>query len=291
MQHISVLSAGLVLFILASSFKSNDWIPLLDKDLSQWEYYLSYRHKTDYKGGDIKDKTGSNISPIGYNKNVNKVFSVLEEDGEPVLRISGEIYGCVFTKNEFENYHLKLKVKWGTKKWVPRLDEYMDSGVLYHSQGECGVDYWKSWMLSQELQIIENGMGDYWSIATSQIDISAEKPMGKENHIFNKDSATVAFGGGSVNGNFCQVSEDHEKPAGEWNTVELICYGDKSLHIVNGHVVMALENSRYVQGNETFPLTKGRIQLQSEAAEVFYKDIKIKNIDGIPTAYASYFKE
>jgi hypothetical protein len=51
-----------------------------------------------------------------------------------------------------------------------------------------------------------------------------------------------------------------------------------------------LSNSRYMVNNEAKPLVKGKIQIQSEAAEVFYKDIKIKQIDGIPAEYAGYFK-
>ncbi len=82
----------------------------------------------------------------------------MKEDGKPVTESVGEIYGCIFTKESFENYHLRLKVKWGEKKWVPRIDEYRIPG-LYHSQGECGVDYWRSWMLSQEFQIIEKANG------------------------------------------------------------------------------------------------------------------------------------
>jgi hypothetical protein len=53
---------------------------------------------------------------------------------------------------------------------------------------------------------------------------------------------------------------------------------------------MALSNSRYVVNGEEKPLVKGKIQIQSEAAEVFYKDIKIRAIDGIPAEYAEYFK-
>lgn len=53
---------------------------------------------------------------------------------------------------------------------------------------------------------------------------------------------------------------------------------------------MALTQLVYKDGNTIKPLVKGKIQLQSEAAEVFYKDIQIKNIDGIPAEYASYFE-
>jgi len=72
----------------------------------------------------------------------------------------------------------------------------------------------------------------------------------------------------------------------QWNDLELICFEDKSLHIVNGQVVMALSKSSYRDGDLSKPLVSGKIQLQSEAAEVFYKDIQIKNIDGIPAAYS-----
>ena len=48
------------------------------------------------------------------------------------------------------------------------------------------------------------------------------------------------------------------------------------MHIVNGKVVMALKNSRYQDGDKTVPMTGGKLQIQSEAAEVFYRDIEIR---------------
>jgi hypothetical protein len=106
-----------LLLIAFTSFHSkNTPIKLLDKNLSQWEMYQSYRHNEMYNGQIPKDANGKDIQPIGYNKNEGNVFSVKEENGNPVLRISGEIYGCLFTKQEFENYDLKLKVKWGVLK-------------------------------------------------------------------------------------------------------------------------------------------------------------------------------
>jgi len=54
---------------------------------------------------------------------------------------------------------------------------------------------------------------------------------------------------------------------------------------------MALEHSRYVKDGIEVPLTKGTIQIQSEGAEVFYKDIQIKPIAAFPDAYASYFQK
>ena len=39
---------------------------------------------------------------------------------------------------------------------------------------------------------------------------------------------------------------------------------------------MVLKNSRYVENGNKIPMNKGKIQLQSEAAEVYFKEIKIK---------------
>ncbi|MCC9135101.1 DUF1080 domain-containing protein [Pontibacter silvestris] len=288
--YITSASVLCLMFCLSSFYKREEWVPLLDRDLSNWEMYLSYRHTDSYNGEMPKEEDGRPIEPIGYNKNTNNVFTVMEENGEPVLKISGEIYGCVFTKQEFENYHLKLKVKWGDKKWVPRTDKLKDSGVLYHSIGACGKDYWRAWMLSQEFQIMEGHMGDYWTIASSAIDVRAFIPEGNMNTVASTRRPFLALGAGTDTEGFCLRSEDHESPEGEWTEIELVCFRDKSLHIVNGHVVMVLQNSRYMDNGKPVPLTRGKIQLQSEAAEVYYKDVKIKSIKELPKSYASYFK-
>ena len=276
-----------ILFFSASFQLKDEWTPLLDKNLSKWEIYQSFRHKLGYKGEAPKDENGKLVKPVGYNINEGNEFSVIELNGEQVLKIGGDIYGCLFTKEDFGNYDLKLKVKWGDKKWVPRLNEDKDSGLLYHSQGECGVDYWRTWMLSQEFQVTEGGMGDYWSQASSQSDVKARKD-GK-NYYFDNNGTLMPFGSGTPNGNFCHAGSDVENK-GDWNDIELITYGDKSIRVVNGHVVMALSNSRFIDNGISKPLVKGKLQLQCEAAEVYYKDILIKKIDSMPAQYASYFK-
>jgi hypothetical protein len=288
MKSLILSFCCIALLIFTTSFQpKSEWTPLLDKNLSKWEIYQSFRHKVGYKGEAPKDEQGNLIKPVGFNKNEENEFSVINQNGEQVLKIGGPIYGCLYTKSEFENYHLKLKVKWGDKKWLPRLDQDKDSGVLYHSQGDLGVEYWRTWMLSQEFQVTEAGMGDYWSQASSRSDVKARKEG--SNYYFDNNGPLLPFGSGTGNGGFCHAGIDAEIKDG-WNELELITYGDKSIRIVNGKVVMALSNSRYMVNGEAKPLVKGKIQLQCEAAEVFYKDIQIKAIDGIPAEYAGYFK-
>jgi hypothetical protein len=280
-----------VILVVATPFTGDaQWLPLLDKDLTKWGMYLSYRHKNGYIGEAPVDINGVLVKPIGYGKNEAGMVSVSMESGQPILRISGEVYGCVFTKLSYQNYHLKLQVKLGDKKWEPRINEPKDSGLLYHSQGEAGVDYWRAWMQAQEFQIMEGGFGDYWCVAKVGARVKMHDPAANNSMgVYDVNGIETPMGVGGNRSGFVQHSQDYEKP-GQWNTIELICFGDKSIHIVNGHVVMALSKMVYADSGELKPLTKGKIQLQSEAAEVFYKDIQIRNINKVPSMYEAWFK-
>ncbi len=292
-MKISLKTSFLFICILITSCKQEDtytWVELVDSDLSQWDTYISYKLTDAYDGTPPKDESGKLIEPVGLNTDPNDVFTIVTENKEPVLRISGEYYGCIFTKSEYENYHFKLDVKWGTKKWIPRKNKLKDSGILYHSIGPMGVEYWRSWMLSQEFQIMEGHMGDFWRQADSAIDIKAIKQEGVMDPIADPNWDFLPMGAGEELWGFCLRSANHEKPHGEWNTLELISFEGKSLHIINGEVVMVLKNSRYVKDGKSYPMTKGKIQLQSEAAEVFYKNIQIKEIDKLPTKYNTYYE-
>ena len=59
---------------------------------------------------------------------------------------------------------------------------------------------------------------------------------------------------------------DVEKKAGEWNTLECICAGDKITIILNGTVVNVGMKASH---------TKGKILFQSEGAEVFFRRIEL----------------
>ena len=53
---------------------------------------------------------------------------------------------------------------------------------------------------------------------------------------------------------------------------------------------MALQNLRYTSDEGDVPLVEGKLQLQSEAGEIFYKGIEIRPIDEMPKEYLSYFE-
>ncbi len=272
---------------------SKKWTDLLtDNPFQNWDVFMGAPHAT-VKGLENVDPNsdGKNATPLGLNNDPKKVFTFVTIDGEQVLHISGEIYGSLTSKYEYENYHLKMQFKWGDKIWEPRLTRNRDSGILYHCTGPY-TTFWNVWMQSQEFQVEERNVGDYYALSTTLIQIPSEKKEGEKQFFYLKDGNLNQFSSlEKYPLNHCNKGFDNENPHGEWNTLELICFEGTSLHIVNGKVVMALFNSQIKNSdNKIVPLQKGRIQIQSEAAEVFYKNILLKQIDKIPSKFNDYLK-
>ena len=67
--------------------------------------------------------------------------------------------------------------------------------------------------------------------------------------------------------------------------MELVCFGEDCIHIVNGKVVMRLHTPRRIDGPNPLPVTSGPIILQSEGAEIFYRQIEYKPITSLPPEF------
>lgn len=262
----------------------NEWTSIWNGyDLTGWHSYLGTPYNLK------KDSIGNTIEPFGIDHDPLEVIKIVDTDQGNAIRISGVVWGMIYTEKEFKNYHLKLKIKWGEEMHSPREKGPRDSGLLYHGFGEPGSAY--PWMGSQELQIQEGDMGDYWPVGDVKIDIPSVPHVDKY-YIYKEgadlrtyyladilETATTD----SLAKRRVLKAFNAEKPYSEWNDVELITFGDTSIHIVNGKVVMRLFNSR--NDSTKSPLNSGKIILQSEGAEVFYKDIAIKKLLEIPKEF------
>lgn len=245
---------------------AGEWKSLFNgKDLSGWETYVSFQPETnDYN-------LVSKHKPRGVNNDPKKVFSVV--DG--LLRVSGEEWGGITTLEEFENFHLYFDVKWGEKKWHPRTDARRDSGILYFAVGPHGAQS-AHWMRSHEFKVQEGDSGDYHSLDGVIIDVHAGDANEGDWKFYaydpkaplRKDIAARVLKLGL-----------HEKPHGEWDTMEVISDGKTLIHKVNGHEVFRGFNSREKVDGKYVPLARGKLQIQSEGAEVFYRNIRIKSLD------------
>jgi 3-keto-disaccharide hydrolase len=271
------LIVALLLCLSVFAFKSvrkDNWKQLFNgKDLSGWDTYI---------GPDLDEK-GKPITgvPIGLNNDPRHVFTIVNENGENIIRISGENWGAISTNREYENYHLRLQFKWGKLLWGQKKGQKMDSGLLYHSVGKYGADY-GAWMRSQEFQIEQGNCGEYWGVAGGMADIPAVQKSGND-YGYDPAGKLMTFSEGSKpQGRHCIKLGDAENPTGEWNTIDLYCHGDTSIHVVNGKVMMILYHNRQNENGQELPLTKGKIQIQSEGAEVYYRHIEMESIDKLP---------
>ena len=257
------------------------WTPLWNgRDFAGWDTYLGRPGKSSDVPGLAKSASGEYTEPIGVNRDPRGVFSVVPADGAPAIRISGEIYGGLITRADYENYHLRFEVKWGDIRWPPREDAVRDSGCCYHSVGPHGASY-GFWMRSFEFQIQEGDVGDFYSLAGVIVDVEAVA-VAPDNP---RSDLQFAPGAAPIAGTTRRVVKraNAERPRGQWNTLDLYCLGQTSVHVVNGQRVMTLTGLRQKTDGGEAPLTRGRIQFQSEAAEVFYRAIAIRPITEIPS--------
>lgn len=254
------------------------WTDLLDSKLSQWELWMGVPHTSvkDLPEGTPQDDDYNKGQPLGLANDPKKVFSVIQEDGKPVLKITGEIYGGLTTLKEYGDYHFSCEVKFGEKKWEPRLNKQRDSGVLYHCAGKHGA-FWNVWMRSAEYQVQEENLGDLYLLAGVDADVPTS-PV-KDNipgvpPVRWDPEKSFAPAPGSA-----ERSVNHENPHGEWTTAEFYVFGSQAIHLVNGHVVLSLDNVRLKNGT---PLVKGKLQIQSEGAEVYYRNMRLRPITAFP---------
>lgn len=219
---------------------------------------------------------GGEWDSISQAATTESVFSVIEQDGEKVIRISGEINGSLATQESFENYHLRLVFKWGETVYSRR-----NSGLLYHSFGDFGVAI-DTWMTNIELQLMHENLGDTYLMMNTACETPAEFNDETNQWLFTPFAERQKFGL-HANGPLVRKLRNVEKPLGQWNVVDLYCFDDVAVHVVNGETVMINYNTGVFENDAVKPLTSGKIQIQSEGAELFIKSLDVKPITEIPT--------
>lgn len=257
-NHLLFISP--ILFLFFSCQTGQSWQPLYNgENLENWDMHIG----SPLKG--YEDQAAA--------ATVAKVFSVVEEDGEKLIRISGEVNGSLATRDTFSNYHLQLVYKWGEQVYTSR-----NSGLLYHSFGEFG-EALDTWMVNIECQLMHERLGDTYLMNNTYCETTVVEE--DESFIYDPAGEVKKFST-EHNGQLVKKSADHENPLGEWNTVDLYCVGRTAVHVVNGQTVMVNNNTGIVENGTVKPLQSGKIQLQSEGAEMFIRTMKIKPIKEIP---------
>jgi hypothetical protein len=217
-----------------------------------------------------------------------RVFTVVDQvDGAPAIRISGEKWGGLVTRDAYRDYRLIVEFRWGLLTWGQRRNATRDSGVLVHAHGadgNTGRDFNGPWMRSIEAQIIEGGVGDIILVAGFEADGTRITPavtarVGKDRDgeaVFDPAGEARLFETGRINWYGRDVDwkdslgfrgrDDVESPYGQWTRLEVVAQGDRLTYLVNGKVV-----NEGVRAS----LAAGKIIIQSEGAEIFVRKIEL----------------
>lgn len=208
-----------------------------------------------------------------------QVFTV--RDGQ--IRISGEEWGGIATRQAYRDYHLIVEWRWGTKTWGDRAKRARDSGIMIHATGEDGA-VGGIWLEAVESQIIEGGSGDILPVAgNGRPSLTATvRQLGRELY-WDKNGTPVTRDSGRINwwGRSPEWKDelgfrgakDVEKPLGKWNRQEVIAEGDKITCVLNGTVV----NHAYGLSHRA-----GKLQIQSEGAEILIRKVELRPLTKSP---------
>jgi hypothetical protein len=158
------------------------------------------------------------------------VFTV--RDG--VIHISGDPFGYMRTKESYSDYKLHLEWRWPS--------EATNSGVFIHAQEPDAI-----WLRCVECQLKNGNAGDFVCMNGSDM---TEKT--------DKSKSGVK-----------KLADSSEKPAGEWNIMEVVCRGNEISVYVND----ILQNK-----GTGLNISKGSICLQSEGKEIEFRNVFLKKL-------------
>lgn len=246
------------------------------KDLAGWETWLWTPLAVSEVPGMERDSKGNYVKALGLNNDPLGVFKVETVDGAPAIHISGEGFGTLTTLETFSNYHLKAQFKWGKKKFGA-ANRPRNGGLLFHAHGKHG-EVGDRWMNAHQYQIEEGGCGDYIGVGAVIADAPAKAGDDKRRK-FDPAGDVFSFRGNVKDAAKCLRGAGEEAAVGEWNTLELYCVGDQIIQMLNGKETARLTKSRKETGEA---LTGGRIALQIEAAEIYFRDITIEPSHALP---------
>ena len=210
----------------------------------------------------------------------DKVFRL--ENG--ILRCGDEDMGYVATRQAYRDYHLSVEYKWGRKN---PTDKYVrNSGVLLNGVGPDGSQN-GVWMTSIECQLAQGCEGDlilirgktaagesFPATITSNVVIG---PDGKPR--WSEAGTRTVYSGRQFWWSRHQPyfkelidtrgENDVASPLGEWTRVECLCQSGRVTIKINGITV-----------NECYDAqpASGKILLQSEGHEIFFRNLEIRPI-------------
>jgi hypothetical protein len=194
-----------------------------------------------------KDLTGWKPDVPARDADPNGPPSFVVRDGKLVSL--GKPEGHLISDGRYRDYRLELEYRFSGKPG--------NCGVLIHASTPRAL--YKMFPQSIEVQMMSGNAGDFWvireDITTTDMERRRPRAPGAKWGSTEGDARRIL-----------NLTDDSEKPVGEWNTMVVEARGRTIKVWVNGDFV-----------NEGFDATadRGRIALQAEGAEVEFRKVQI----------------
>lgn len=209
--------------------------------------FVSCEKKTSLFNG--KDLSGWHADVPMKDSLPDAPVSFLVRNG--LLVSMGEPRGHLITDEVFENYRLEVEYRFA--------GEPGNCGVLVHASTPRFL--YKMFPKSIEVQMEHQNAGDFWVIGEDITVPDMEKYRGPK-----ADWGTTEGKARQIH----NLTDNSEKPLGEWNQMVVECVGNRIKVWVNGELV----NYGY-----DATVQKGQLAIQAEGAEVEFRKIELQNIN------------
>jgi len=234
-----------------------------------------------------KDLTGWTPSP-GH----AALFAVDSMVGEPAIHVyptqadqSEQPQATLRTSQAYSSYVYHEEYKWGTKRFAGRKQNARDNGICFHIcnsetavwpdslEFQIGATPWGGpgttagdnldWVVGNIFMLVRNTRAQWTYKTVSNLQVYS--PTGTKKSI-----------GGTVDYEKAQTDKQRNLDS-EWNVLELTVHGSKdATYMVNGEVANGMTDMECKVNGTWAPLDKGKLAVQAEFAEVYFRNIKIK---------------
>ena len=206
---------------------------------------VAAKSKSLFNGRDLK---GWHVDVPKLDDNPDGKIPFVVRDG--LLVSLGTPGGHLITDAKYENYRLEVEYRFAGKPG--------NCGVLVHASKPRAL--YGMFPQSMEVQMQHGHAGDFWCIVE---DITVPDMVERRGP---KEKWGIIKG---KNRRIANLTDDSEKPQGEWNTMVIECLGDAVKVWVNGDLV---------NHGSGCTATKGQIAVQAEGSEVEFRKLMLTPI-------------
>jgi len=195
------------------------------------------------------DLTGWHVDVPAMDNNPDTINPFIVRNG--MLVSLGTPAGHLITDSVFQNYRLEAEYRFAGKPG--------NCGILVHASTPRAL--YEMFPKSVEVQMFHENAGDFWCIVEDIKVPDMEARRGP------KENWGITEGKGR---RILNLTDNSEKPLGEWNHMVIECRADTITVWLNGDLVN--------KGYEA-TATKGKIALQAEGAEVEFRKVELISLN------------